>query len=70
MFTSFIQEFQLDRIFIYREQLRANCLINQPRLDVDMSHLISYDDVLSNRLSSEPGEMIPLVSVPRYCETS
>lgn len=61
LFTSFIQEFQLDRSFIYREQLRANCLVGQPRLNVDLAHLISFNEELAHKLSSEPAELIPLV---------
>ncbi|BFZ54606.1 minichromosome maintenance protein 5 [Savitreella phatthalungensis] len=60
LFRNFINEFQLGRSFIYREQLRANALIGQPRLEVDVAHLISFDEQLAHRLSTSPAELMPL----------
>lgn len=61
LFVSFIQEFQLDRSFVYREQLRTNCMLGQLRLRVDVAHLISFNEELAHRVSSEPAELLPLV---------
>lgn len=61
IFASFIYEFQIDRSFLYREQLRANCLIGQPRLHVNLAHLISFNEEIAHRLSAEPTELLPLV---------
>ncbi|MCJ1310381.1 minichromosome maintenance protein 5 [Agyrium rufum] len=57
---SFILEFRLDNAYIYRDQIRQNVLIRQYYCDVDVAHLISYDEELANKLRSEPGEVIPL----------
>lgn len=57
----FILEFRLDNAFIYRDQIRENVLIKQYYCDVDIAHLISFDEELAHRLTNEPAEIIPLV---------
>lgn len=44
-----------------RDQIRENVLIKQYYCDVDIAHLISYDEELASRLNSEPADIIPLV---------
>jgi DNA replication licensing factor MCM5 len=74
---NFILEFQLDNIFIYRsvtpsfannyvlmmyrDQIRENALLKQYYCDVDIAHLISFNEELAHRLVTEPSEIIPLV---------
>ena len=60
LFRNFIDEFQLGRSFIYREQLRASSLVGQPRLEVDIGHLVSYNEELAHRLTTAPAELLPL----------
>ncbi|KAI9781335.1 MAG: minichromosome maintenance protein 5 [Peltula sp. TS41687] len=56
----FILEFQLDNAFIYRDQLRENVLVKQYHCDVDIAHLISFNEELAHTLTTQPAEIIPL----------
>ncbi|KAI9749899.1 MAG: minichromosome maintenance protein 5 [Chaenotheca gracillima] len=58
--VDFILEFRLDNAFIYRDQIRENVLIKQYYCDVDIAHLISFNEELAHRLTTEPAEIIPL----------
>lgn len=44
-----------------RDQIRENALVKQYYCDVDIAHIISFDEELAQRLTSEPSEIIPLV---------
>jgi DNA replication licensing factor MCM5 len=44
------------------DQLRQNALVKQYYCDIDIAHLISYNEELAHKLTTEPGEIIPLVS--------
>ncbi|RMZ83900.1 hypothetical protein DV737_g1457, partial [Chaetothyriales sp. CBS 132003] len=59
-FKEFILVFQLDGTYIYRDQIRANVLVGQYFCDVDIGHLISYDEELAHQLTTNPTEMISL----------
>ncbi|KAI5854334.1 MCM2/3/5 family-domain-containing protein [Tricharina praecox] len=59
-FRSFVLEFRLDNNFIYRDALRTNILIKQYRLDVDIAHLISFNEELAHKLSNEPTDILPI----------
>ncbi|POS88099.1 MCM-domain-containing protein [Erysiphe pulchra] len=56
----FILQFRLDNAFIYRDQIRENVLVKQYYCDVDVGHLISFNEELAHRLTTEPAEIIPL----------
>jgi DNA replication licensing factor MCM5 len=56
----FILAFQLDGAYIYRDQIRENVLIKQYYCDVDIAHLISYNEELAHKLTSDPSDIIPL----------
>ncbi|KAJ5621026.1 hypothetical protein N7510_005010 [Penicillium lagena] len=56
----FVLEFQLDNAFIYRDQLRQNALVKQYYCDIDIAHLISYNEELAHKLTTEPADIIPL----------
>ncbi|KAG2172242.1 hypothetical protein INT43_004783 [Umbelopsis isabellina] len=58
-FLAFIENFRLDNDYIYRDQLRANLMTKQYFLEVDLGHLISYDEELANLLSNNPTELLP-----------
>lgn len=60
---NFVLEFRLGNSFVYRDQLKANVLREQYYLDVDISHIISYDEELAHHLTTEPAEIIPLFEV-------
>jgi DNA replication licensing factor MCM5 len=56
----FILAFQIDGAFIYRDQIRENALVRQYYCDVDIAHLISYNEELANKLTTDPSGTIPL----------
>ena len=56
----FLLTFQLDGAFIYRDQIRENVLVRQHYCDIDLAHLISYNEELAHRLGTDPSAIIPL----------
>lgn len=44
-----------------RDQIRENVLSKQYYCDVDIAHLIAYNEQLAHRLNNEPADIIPLV---------
>lgn len=59
--VDFILSFHLDDNYVYRTQLRENVLSKQYYCDIDIAHLIAYNEELADRLSNEPGDLIPIV---------
>lgn len=59
----FILEFRIDNAFIYRDQVRQNVLIKQYYCDVDIAHLISYNEELAHKLTTQPADIIPLFEI-------
>ncbi|KAG8159465.1 hypothetical protein KVR01_011126 [Diaporthe batatas] len=57
---TFILEFRLDNVFVYRDQLRENALLQKYYCDVNIGDLIKYNEELAHRLVTEPAEIIPL----------
>jgi DNA replication licensing factor MCM5 len=49
-------------IHFSRDQIRENVLAKKYACDIDMVHLISYNEELAHRLNTEPAEIIPIVS--------
>lgn len=56
----FVLAFQIDGSYIYRDQIRENVLVKQYFCDIDIAHLISYNEELAHRLTSDPAGLIPL----------
>lgn len=59
-FRTFILEFRLNNVFIYRDQLRENLLIKNYYLRVNSEHLIGFNEELHKKLTDLPAEMVPL----------
>ncbi|CCF55934.1 hypothetical protein KAFR_0A04980 [Kazachstania africana CBS 2517] len=59
-FKNFILEFRIDSQFVYRDQLRNNLLVKNFLLNINMEHLIGYNEDLYKKLSDEPSDIIPL----------
>ncbi|KAJ3289749.1 minichromosome maintenance protein 5 [Borealophlyctis nickersoniae] len=59
-FVEFLRNFRLDNIFIYRDQLRENLIIKRYFLEVNLEHLISYDEELANQVKDKPADYLPL----------
>ncbi|KAF7189973.1 DNA replication licensing factor mcm5 [Pseudocercospora fuligena] len=57
---AFILEFHLDGVYIYRDQIRENVLSKQYYCDIDIAHLIAFNEELANRLNNEPADIIPI----------
>ncbi|OAA74072.1 DNA replication licensing factor mcm5 [Cordyceps fumosorosea ARSEF 2679] len=57
---TFTLDFRLDSKFVYREQLRENALVQKYYCDVNINHLISFNEELAHKIVSEPAEIIPL----------
>lgn len=53
-------------IVTYRDQIRENVLIKQYYCDVDVAHLISYNEELAHKLTTQPADIIPLVRTFQY----
>ncbi|KAH9823865.1 MCM2/3/5 family-domain-containing protein [Melampsora americana] len=56
----FIQNFRIGDSFLYRDRLRTNLLAKVYALEVEMQHLIVYDEELSHSLTNSPGDILPL----------
>ncbi len=48
----------------HSDQLRQNVLVKQYYCDIDIAHLISYNEELAHKLTTEPADIIPLVGAP------
>jgi DNA replication licensing factor MCM5 len=53
--------------FSYSDQLRANLMTKQYFLEIDLGHLISFDEELANRLTNNPTDLLPLASICCNC---
>lgn len=62
-FQAFLSEFREQEAFLYRDRLRANLLRREWTLEVEMAHLIGWNEDLAARCRTEPGDVVPLVSL-------
>ena len=62
--SEFILNFHIDNVFLYRDQLRTNVLVKHYYCEIDIAHLISYNEELASRLNNEPAAIIPIVRSP------
>ena len=46
---------------LLRDQIRENVLVKLYYCDVDIAHLISYNEELAHKLTTQPADIIPLV---------
>ena len=58
---AFLSEFREHEAFLYRDRLRANLLRKEWTLEVDITHLIGWNEELAARCRTEPGDVVPLV---------
>ncbi|MBW0510406.1 hypothetical protein O181_050121 [Austropuccinia psidii MF-1] len=59
----FIQHFRLGESFTYRDRLRLNLLAKVYALEIEMQHLIAYDEELAHSITNSPGEILPLFEI-------
>lgn len=62
-FQAFLSSFRVNESFLYRDRLRANLLRKEWTLEVEMGHLIGWDEELAARCRTEPGEVVPLFEI-------
>ncbi|KAG9062821.1 minichromosome maintenance protein 5 [Linnemannia hyalina] len=60
VFSAFIQQFHINGVYIYRDQLRQNVMLKRHLLDVDVGHLIAFNQELAHHLTQKPTELLPL----------
>ncbi|CAH7669033.1 minichromosome maintenance protein 5 [Phakopsora pachyrhizi] len=56
----FVQSFRIGESFIYRDRLRINLLAKVYALEIEMQHLIAYDEELAHSITNAPAEILPL----------
>lgn len=44
------------------DQIRENVLSKQYYCDIDIAHIIAFDEDLADKLNNQPAEIIPIVS--------
>ncbi|POV98383.1 hypothetical protein PSTT_14492 [Puccinia striiformis] len=59
----FILDFRLGESFIYRDRLRTNLLAKVYAIEIELQHLIVYDEELAHSISNSPGEILPLFEI-------
>ncbi|KZT44562.1 putative CDC46-cell division control protein [Sistotremastrum suecicum HHB10207 ss-3] len=62
-FFEFLLQYRVHNAFIYRDQLRANLLLKQAYVEVDLEQIGLYNDTLANLIQERPGDMLPLFEI-------
>ena len=52
---------------LLRDKLRANLLLKQYYLEVDLQHVGLYNEEMAHALQERPGEIIPSVCLQVLC---
>ncbi|KAI0080001.1 MCM-domain-containing protein [Panus rudis PR-1116 ss-1] len=60
LLLEFILSYRLGGEFPYRDKLRANLLMKQHHLEVDLRHVGLFNDELAHSIQEKPGEILPL----------
>ncbi|GJJ09600.1 hypothetical protein Clacol_003823 [Clathrus columnatus] len=58
--NDFLLQFRVGGEFIYRDKLRANLLLKQNYLEVDLRHIALYNEELAHSIQDRPGDVLPL----------
>ncbi|KAL4069470.1 MCM-domain-containing protein [Scleroderma citrinum] len=56
----FLLQYRVGGEFVYRDKLRANLLLKQYQLEVDLRHLGLYNDELAHAIQDRPADVLPL----------
>ncbi|TDL28779.1 ATP dependent DNA helicase [Rickenella mellea] len=56
----FMMQYRVGGEFIYRDKLRANVLLKQFYLEVDLQHIGLFNEELAHTIQDQPGEIMPL----------
>ncbi|KAI0670194.1 ATP dependent DNA helicase [Trametes maxima] len=60
LLLDFLLQYRVGGDFIYRDKLRANLLLKQHQVEVDLRHVGLYNDELAHAIQEKPGEVLPL----------
>ncbi|KAH9937414.1 MCM2/3/5 family-domain-containing protein [Fomitopsis serialis] len=60
LLLDFLLQYRVGGDFIYRDKLRANLLLKQYQLEVDLRHIGLYNDELAHAIQDRPAEILPL----------
>lgn len=60
LLNDFLLQFRVGGEFIYRDKLRANLLLKQHYLEVDLRHVALYNEELAHSIQDRPGDVLPL----------
>ncbi|TFY60482.1 hypothetical protein EVG20_g7401 [Dentipellis fragilis] len=60
LLLDFLLKYRLGGEFIYRDKLRANLLLKQYQLEVDLRHVGLYNDELAHAIQDRPADVLPL----------
>ncbi|KAG1716329.1 hypothetical protein ID866_813 [Astraeus odoratus] len=60
LLLEFLLQYRVGGEFLYRDKLRANLLLKQYQLEIDLRHLALYNDELSHALQDRPADILPL----------
>ncbi|TCD70669.1 minichromosome maintenance protein 5 [Steccherinum ochraceum] len=56
----FLMQYRIAGEFVYRDKLRANLLLKQHQLEVDLRHIGLFNEELAHSIQERPGEILPL----------
>ncbi|KII93726.1 hypothetical protein PLICRDRAFT_152731 [Plicaturopsis crispa FD-325 SS-3] len=60
LLLEFLLQFRVGGEFIYRDKLRANLLLKQHLLEVDLRHVSLQNDELAHAIQERPSDVLPL----------
>ncbi|KAI6133247.1 MCM-domain-containing protein [Pisolithus croceorrhizus] len=60
LLLDFLLQYRVGEEFVYRDKLRANLLLKQYQLEVDLRHLSLYNDELAHAMQDRPADILPL----------
>ncbi|EIN13640.1 MCM-domain-containing protein [Punctularia strigosozonata HHB-11173 SS5] len=60
LLLDFLLQYRVGGEFIYRDKLRANLLLKQHQLEVDLRHVGLYHDELAHAIQDRPADILPL----------
>lgn len=60
-FWEFLYNFRVGNEFAYRDRLRSSLLLGKHTLQIELDHLLMWNEQLGQRVMERPGECIPLL---------
>ncbi|TFK41310.1 MCM-domain-containing protein [Crucibulum laeve] len=60
LLVDFLMSFRVGGEFVYRDKLRANLLLKQHLIEVDLRHVSLFNDELAHAIQDRPADVLPL----------